>query len=40
MSVVTRVKNGLFRQTKPRNQHSLENLKWAFLLLLISKRND
>ncbi|CAF5203673.1 unnamed protein product [Rotaria magnacalcarata] len=28
MSVFTRAKNGLFGQTKPRNPHSIENLKY------------
>ncbi len=27
MSAITRMKNGLFGQTKPRNPHSLESLK-------------
>ncbi|CAF1014884.1 unnamed protein product [Adineta ricciae] len=33
MSVFTRAKNGLFGQTKPRNPHSLENLKYLYGVL-------
>ncbi|CAF0993871.1 unnamed protein product [Rotaria sordida] len=33
MSVFTRAKNGLFGQTKPRNPHSIENLKYLYGVL-------
>ncbi|CAF3974262.1 unnamed protein product [Adineta steineri] len=33
MSVFTRAKNGLFGQIKPKNPHSLENLKYLYGVL-------